>query len=1651
MLNPEAAQAQLKLIVSKDWRSHRIRQFAALPQNLASIGYGLFCLGEDGTAGDYSQVYEYQQKALTRLNGLSEGDRTQIFSILFPKISAMVELAWQFHSQLPYPMGYNRRSFRTPHHPEFTQAKRGQWLAQLIGTIEGYDQDLEWLAAWVPYLGYGAPDVLGILFAAAINQGDALGQSISQILLDSARGDHEIGAMGRHVTRALLVANDPNGWDFVERLLLAAQRQEGLRQTILETIDEAHPVAFRRMVRLIVAENLTRFSAVIRAIDVWFGFGLESLNEKQAKQILAQISPYLEDEAARKTALASEDPQTVYLALWSAGFTDAIAAIPLAAELLNHREATHRFVAVHFLTQLEITPAQLALLPAVGDRDLAVAAHAVQSLRYAVPENSDTFERLEQNLGRFPAKAKTLPPMVWEWMKLDASQALVASAMLTQQGTRSPKRLIPLLSIVDGYERRTIAHRLAEVKPWDAEIREILLGLVGDTSQWVREEVLRLLHRCKITVEESIPLENLLTRKASDLRRGILGLLLNQEDEMAIAAAQRLLQAKQAPQRQAGLELLREFVLGDRLVEPSRALATEYQTSRAKLTTTETQLLDSILEPEAEEPTLTNALGLVELTELTPLVVPLPSASVEFQTEASQACLSALDELIHGHRQTPIKIKNWQGEQEELLGNVKWNFPGIDPRLSRQENLARLPLADVWENWWQNRPVQLHDEDGLELLRAISPSFERFSYGSDDEEVEEAQQQNPLQRLISSFQSLKGNSLTLRYPHIVQTLVYWLLYQHPSAQSIGFVLDAIATLLQAIPAKDSQEDLERLKRTYEGRRHDVANFFGEWIQLARHFQSLFATEWQSQQYQWWQSLKWIDAWITVYQPVTLLWDVYNVYQAEDGTEADLIFHLIGVQERDFALYPEQHSGSLAELKANLRTNFQDLSDLTRRKLQPEYAQHLDLVALADRCRQRILAVELQRGDFPTAASHAARALRSISGIPIVLQLIQSLGQEKLVRGYNYGSISKAAVFSHLMRVSFPAPEDTPAEFSQRVASAQIPTEKLIQFAFYAPQWVNYVEHALGWAGFADAVWWIHAHTKDTSWSVDQDVRETWEAQISERTPLSTRSLMDGAVDVEWFLRVYKRLKQERWLQLYETAQYASSGIGHQRAKLFADAMLGRSDGQVLRDRITQKRHQDSVRALGLLPLPKGKKRDAEILSRYQFLQEFLRTSKKFGSQRQASEKLCVEIGLENLARTAGFVDPQRLQWAMEAAAIADLSGKAQVVTVDEVSVSLSINALGEPEIAITKQGKPLKAIPAKLKKNPEIQAITARKQDITRQASRMRISLEQAMCRGERFTAEELIQLTNHAVLAPMLNQLILMGEQEMGYLVEQGTALQQHDGSIQPIQSKTLRIAHPWDLLQTKAWHLWQQDCFIQSRAQPFKQIFRELYVPTAAEQTEKISRRYEGHQVNPRQALALFGSRGWIAAPDEGVRRTFHQEGLTAEVDFLNGFYTPLEVEGLTLAGVRFHRRDQWEPLPLTEIPPALFSEVMRDLDLVVSVAHQGGVDPEATTSTVEMRASLVRETCRLLKLTNVQIQGSHVLIEGHLGSYSIHLGSAMVHRQPGGALCIIPVPSQHRGRIFLPFVDNDPKTAEVVSKVLLLSKDKKIQDPTILEQIL
>lgn len=1666
MLKREQAQAALAEFVVADWGERRQKDCASLPDKLRKLGETI-CLKH--------QDYQARNKVIRAICNLNAADRAQLFAAIFPGISEYVVQTYEvLIPTLPYQSGYGRRAFRSvqvSHHTE----RRYSWLLHLLSITHNLEQPLEWYAAWAAYLGYYA-DGLGLLFAAAINTGDETGEQVFEILCDSARGEHEIGAMGRHVVRSLLVANRPEGWQLMENMLVAAQRQEGLRQVILETVDEAHPEAFVRMLRVIVEQNLVRFSATVRAADVWFGLNWDVEHKRWVQESLVQVLELLENPEQRATVLAGEEPTSVYLALWTLGCEGIEKAIRAAQPLLQHARADVRFVAAYFLRQADVNEAMRAIAPSLTDEDLRVAVQTFRATEYfsAGPLGTDWFEQLEAFLQRFSAKETRLEPLVWPWMSESVKQSEIVGQLLRMLGSRPAQRLLPYLSKMAQYDKIQVAKKLIKHWPWTDEVREAIFGLVGDRSSYVREQVLsQLIQNSYIpSAAEAKKFEALLTRSAADLRRGAISLLLKQEDEPTVASAQRLLNASKAPQRLAGLELLDQLQQTERM--NCRQLAEAYAEKRTKRTASEQELLDRLLAVEQDVPTLEDALGLAPESQRTPPVCPqAPDSCIPLVSDSTQPILKAIDDLLEQHRTTPITMHYADRTEEQLLGNARWLARPQD-RYSRAENLQRLPLAEVWQAWWESRPDELRDEDGLELLRAsmaIAPLHSQLPNQSFFFSFEASAEPDWVDELRSQWFTAVEDLQSSR----VQSIVEWLCYLYPPATTADILLKAAQLTIASI----NQAAQRPTRAAFDWRESGLL----AWSNVATQHYRQYSDEWAKAQIsQLWQLLRWLD------EPQNESMVRYRVTPSDYGisyvetTDSDGIVKrmrpsldvVVAAFEAGVATKADVYDFLLGDRK--LSGSFHELQLLTRRKPHPLLKTHPELVTIVENVRDRILSVECTRGDLPTAATAPTMCLSAITGIPTLIKLLQNFGTAKFARGWLRNAKSRAAVFSHLFRASFPAESDTPKDFSQQIKATDIPEQRLIELAVYAPQWARYVEHALGWKPFAEAVWWFHAHTKDNAWQVDQEIRELWAAQIAELTPLSSQDLIDGAVDVGWFQRIYKSLTAARWAQLDEAAKYASGGGGHKRAQLFADTMTGKTDRTTLIERVQVKRHQDAVRALGLLPLmgrSQRKKWRADLLERYEIIQEFLRTSKKFGSQRQASEKLAARIGMENLARTAGFPDPQRLEWAMEGEAITDLAEGPVTLTIDEVSISLSLNEEGKPQISILKKGKPLKAVPAKLKKNPDVKALQERKRSITRQASRIRKSLEQSMCRGDEFTGAELKELLKHPILRPILQRLVFIAAESgaLGYPIAE--ALQKHDGETEVIQAQTrLRIAHPTDLaasnstasnlaarslIVSKQWHLWQQQCFTSGQVQPFKQIFRELYVLTATEQQGqetgygKGSVRYAGHQVNPRQANALLGQRGWIAHPEEGIRRTFHDENLIVQVEFEEGWYTPTEVEGLTLDQVFFSDRTTYKPIQLSAVPPRVFSEVMRDLDLVVSVAHQGGVDPEASASTVEMRAALLRETSRLLKLENVTLQAPYALIEGTLGSYTLHLGSGTVHRQPGGALCIVPVRSQHRGRVFLPFADDDPKTAEVISKALLLAKDSKIQDLTILEQLL
>lgn len=1677
MFNLDEIQKKIEAVrkEEKPWIESRMDRLATLDPQIRAVGQLFLGRDEKGKPG---QHWELRQRAEARLAKLSDADLIRLGEAFIPHDPDVFRAAWELQESLPYQSGYVRRPFRAPGRPDLLRGVHIAFLSNVIRALNRLDEGMPWLAAHAPHVGaYYAGDALGLLLAGAIELGGPRGEEVEQILRDSASGLHEIGQMGRHVTTAFLCCRKPDCWEFIAKLLLAAQRQEGLRQTILESIDFAQPGAFRRMLNLIDDENLVRFSATVRALDVWTGFQLDSVASKFASETIQSIARFLDDDEARAEAIAGDDPERAFLGLWSSAFDDAPATVSQAAKLLQHPKAENRLVGVHMLGMLDIPDTYEPLLGVVDDTELRVAVYAAslainQRKRTAwledrakeatgearpspdfhvfghiasslfLKDTGDFFERLARLHDRIPAKPKDQGPMVWPWMKIVVHRREVADWMVDVLEDRPVARLLPYLSVMSPSYRAKTAYFLARQKKLDAETRATLVKLVGDPASEVREMAVKAMKKIKVAPADLETLEPLLDRKAGDLRRGVLALILSLKDADALASAERLTGAKNLSRRLAGLDLLTQIRDAGRAVDQTRSLAEAYRDSHPELGRDEEVYLDKLTLDEVELPTLDDALGLMDDSKRTPPAAPRDRGT-KLGSPAAVALIKYFDELIHKHREEPVTFKGYAGDCESRpLGTIQYWFPS--PRESdRGKFVARpldeLPMREIWWEAWENRPKAARDADGLEAARAdivLAIAMSGRQSGRRDWRKE------ALKRLV-------GESPKVKYPAVVGGLIHWLAWHKTEGDLAGFVVEGFDTVLASVPI-DKLTD--KARSPYYGSTHHFR-------QHASLFSSLTSTLMPLAEHkgQWstaharrvFELLRWLDeplriggaaksAGAKTIERDRVAWaDLLEAFTAGWANEHDVFDHLLGPRP----IGPYGYSSGFDAMR--------EATQALRRGELPEKA-----APLVEKAMERVLEIELARGESPTAATPAALQIQYAGGLDALVEILRAIGRDpKLQRTYAWGeaSQSKSSVFSHLIRTTRPKADETPEEFAKAVKSAEIPESTLLAVAFYAPQWARGVERALGWPMFEEAVWWFHAHTKDSGWRIAAEVREAWNAEIRKLTPLTLEDLTEGAVDVDWFARTYKGIGEDRWARLDEFAKYASGGAGHKRAQLFAAAMLGKLKRADLIQDIKDKRKQDAVRALGLLPL---NKRNAakDVHERYKLMQEFIRTSRQFGSQRQASEKLAARIGQENLARTAGHPDPTRLQWAMEGRESADLAEGPVTVVVEDVSVALLIDDQGQPEITVQRGEKPLKSIPPKIKKNKAVAALVDRKTDLKRSASRMRGSLEEAMIRGDSFSAGSLVELMGNPVLRPMLQRLVFLGDGIAGYPMAEGRGLREQSGKVEPIKpDETLRLAHPVDLLASRNWTAWQRDCFDAERVQPFKQIFRELYIPTAQELTDAtFSRRYAGWQVNPRQALALLGSRGWITAPEEGVFKTFHDTQLVAWIEFMEGFYTPADVEGLTLEKVRFAKRGAGEALNLAEVPPRLFSEVMRDVDLIVSVAHRGEVDPEASAGTVELREALLRETLSLLQIDNVRIKSPHVLIKGELAEYDVHLGSATTHRIPGGTLVIVPVHGQHRGRIFLPFADDDPKTAEVLSKVILLARDREIQDPNLLNQI-
>ena len=1308
-------------------------------------------------------------------------------------------------------------------------------------------------------------------------------------------------------------------------------------------------------------------------------------------------------------------------------------------------------------------------------------------------EALEFFDILEKALNLIDGKEKLFEPCIFPWFSQSISTNTITTAMalitVFYPDDILKNRMMKYLKEINTWNRQYYLEIIFE-KPSNKEQKEFVISMLADRTE-AGTVACKIIKNNNLIKEYPRKIEDYLRLKSGETRKNLINLLMSQDKKALLISIDNLLSAKNENKRLAALDILNQTNSKEKPLYNKK----EVKNLIAKISTptdAEKILIENLSDKKKKESEdtlskLYNADYKINLAYEVKNVEKL-SKSIK-KNKKAEYIIETTSNPKNFFSKTPDELFKIIKKLSELYEkNEDYEYFGYHTKdyvllrdkfepikdfsglpYSERGRLSNCPLENVWRNFYKKEIKDFPTLLQLYLLLMIGME------GRSIRSLTEVQENIYMKMLGFDVMELLNILKKANLKYVFSTIPYDPTAYHPA----GKVIDIISLLyrdyseenkeylfefgkavglyvLENIDAKYMLEEAKNYRNeTYynivlNAVTYEYSNMYYIIIKALENLEEFYDEK------------SFTEAFVIRYH----LDEKLNKYIDEnlkeyriDGNRRDLglrnyaIAINLKIVEKDLLYQNILDLDDIKEIKDNissLNTYMNDYRYILAKK-ESKRLKELNPFMLTEALKiiydegtkivNYLVQNELKRGDSSTKYSEALHRIKRIEGIDYLVQILQALGKETLDRNTYYwgGDDSKKAILSHLLKVCYPTEKDNSKELTKKLKGTDITKQRLIEVAMYSSQWVEIIESYLGWKGLVSGCYYFQAHMSD----VDRNK----EGLIAKYTPISIDDLMDGAFDIDWFNSAYKELGAKKFEMLYNSAKYISDGAKHSRARMFADAVLGNLKLKETEKKIEDKRNKDLVASYSLIPLLKDKQKDA--LHRYQFLQKFLKESKKFGAQRRASEAKAVNISLENLSRNMGYSDVTRLIWNMETALINEMKEYFVPKKLDDVDVYIKIDELGQSEIIYEKAGKELKSLPTKLKKDKYIEAIKEVHKNLKEQYRRSRKMLEEAMEDGTEFYGYEIENLMTNPVIAPILKSLVFKMGNNLGYYVDKKLKSAKKK-AVAIKDNSLLKIAHCFDLFESGEWATYQKDIFDRELKQPFKQVFRELYVKTVDEKGRDKSLRYAGHQVQPSKTVALLKTRRWIIDGQEGLEKVYYKENIIAKIFALADWFSPADIEAPTLEEVQFFDRKTFKPILIDEVPDLIFTEVMRDIDLVVSVAHVGDVDPEASHSTIEMRKAIVEFNCKLFKLKNVTFAENHALIKGERAEYSIHLGSGLIHQKAGSAINVLPVHSQHRGRVFLPFIDDDPKTAEIMAKVLLFAQDDKIKDVFILEQI-
>jgi hypothetical protein len=429
-------------------------------------------------------------------------------------------------------------------------------------------------------------------------------------------------------------------------------------------------------------------------------------------------------------------------------------------------------------------------------------------------------------------------------------------------------------------------------------------------------------------------------------------------------------------------------------------------------------------------------------------------------------------------------------------------------------------------------------------------------------------------------------------------------------------------------------------------------------------------------------------------------------------------------------------------------------------------------------------------------------------------------------------------------------------------------------------------------------------------------------------------------------------------------------------------------------------------------------------------------------------------------------------------------------SIDGFTAEITITGTSDVSIEwILPNGKHQISVPAALKKSADLKELkkTAAELETLLVAQRDRIDAFYLAPRSWRFS-DWRERYLDHPLVGVIARRLIWKfenpdGKTKAGLLAQHRETICDPFGVELPeLSQTTVSLWHPIDSPPDVVL-AWRRSLEAQQITQPFKQAHREIYVITATElQTSTYSNRFAAHILKQHQFAALCRDRRWRYSLQGGFdshntpTRELRAWNLSAEfwVDGL-GDQPEMTEAGIYLYvatdQVRFHDA-HGANVALIDVPPIVFSEVMRQVDLFVGVASIGN-DPtwhdqgdaryagywsnysfgELSGSASTRRGILQTMVPKLTIADRCSLDDRFLVVRGDLRTYKIHLGSSNILMEPDDQyLCIVPgrgksaAPDQ---KLYVPF-EGDSMLSAIVSKAFLLADDRKIKDPTILLQM-